>query len=246
MCWDQTIVFGMGKQKLLGSLTGFHRNKENRGVFSGVLFRGESADRHPALMFSAGFQLRTSGFIHGRQASSIPGVNNEDGTTRGCLSFSLRAITAAHWAAENDLHEGWCYCVYLAEEPWAAEGRRNMTSPTGIKTMDYQGEILLRPEGGVKLSGDHIWAARRSVRGSQSYRKITSNFSRYDSTGKKVQVKGPHWVKGYEEQGQLALVGPLIRNPSYKGPDVGRLAVADPEYRAFIGTGNFVMPPEIA
>jgi hypothetical protein len=159
------------------------------------------------------------------------------------LSFGLQAVIAAHWAAANEQSEGWCYCIYLENEPWAGEGNRNMTSEAGKWSMDYQGEILLRPNGGLKLGPEHIWGARKSVRASQSYRSIQKKVKQYDGKGVPQMVTKQVWVKGFEQQGELELVGSLHRNPRYRGPDLMVLAANEPEFQAFLGRRRFILPP---
>ena len=161
MPWDQTIYFGIGKQRGEGA-SGFHR-EGNQAVFSGIVYRGSKSP--PDTVFGRGFVIRARDeAINGRQQATVPGVDSEHGTTRGVISTGLGVTMAAHWAAigrDGKPDSGWVYCLILQDYAWAAEGERNMTRKGGWAMSRYQGEIMLRgPDGGLAVPAAHIYAAR--------------------------------------------------------------------------------------
>ncbi|WP_342078052.1 hypothetical protein [Yoonia sp. SS1-5] len=161
MAWDQSIHFGLGHQRG-GGTSGFHRNG-SQASFSGIVYRGSKTG--PGTVFTRGFVIREAQeVINGRQQTTVPAVNSEEGTTRGVISTGLGVTMASHWAAVNrdgSAGEGWVYCIVLENYAWAAEGERNMTQKGGWTMSRYQGEIMLRgPDGGLALPGSHIYAAR--------------------------------------------------------------------------------------
>ncbi|HFE37256.1 MAG TPA: hypothetical protein ENK06_02400 [Gammaproteobacteria bacterium] len=162
MAWDQTLYFGMGVQKG-NELTGFHRSGQ-QGVFSGIVYRGSKSE--PAKIFRDGFVIReATAELHGRRQTTTPGVNPDEGTTRGVISTGKEVTIAAHWAAfhktESTKRKGWVYAIVLVDYPWAAEGERNMAKESGWAMSRYQSEIMLRgPNGLLNLPGSYIYGAR--------------------------------------------------------------------------------------
>lgn len=157
--WNTSVHFGTGKQRGAG-VTGFHR-LNNGGVFSGVVYRGD--DRAPedgwisSGVFSTGFVLHEAGInVSGRVTSNIPQVNETHGTTRGIVSATTSIKMAAYWAVHNTSQEGWVYCMYIENEPWAAEASMNLKGTQGWDAAEVQKEIMFR-----ELPGNRIYAARK-------------------------------------------------------------------------------------
>ncbi len=158
MPWDETVHFGVGPQRGAG-ITGFHRNAGNQGVFTGLLFRGDS--RPPGTVFAEGFQMHAAGVaVAGRVTSAIAGVNTDHGTTRGIVSASQDLQIGIYWAAFNAL-EAWVYCIYIEAEPWAASAVTNLATTPGAPAAGLQQEIMLRA-----IPGDRIYGARAVRRGT--------------------------------------------------------------------------------
>lgn len=209
--WNSTVVFGSGRQRGAG-VTGFHR-QGNRGVFSGVVYRGDTRQPQDGLfgitggLFRIGFELRESGVnINGRVTSNIPQVNEQLGTTRGVVSATTSLKMAAYWAVHNQAEEGWVYCMYVENEPWAAEASMNLMGTDGRVAADVQQEIMFR-----SLPAARIYAARKV---------------------KRIGGRGPKQTK---------LVGSLVANPGYIGTKPYGVAFKDPDFKIFIDAGQEVL-----
>lgn len=209
--WDTTVVFGSGKQRG-ANVSGFHR-QGNKGVFSGVVFRGDTRDPQHLWnwkdgLFKLGFQLHQAGVnVSGRQTSNIAQVNQQGGTTRGVVSASMSVKMAAYWAVHNKDEEGWVYCMYIENEEWAAEASMNLMGTEGRGPADVQQEIMFRA-----LPGTCIYGARKA---------------------KRIGARGPR---------QTYLVGPMVANPGYTGgPQTYGVVYRDPNFQIFASAEQQVL-----
>lgn len=216
MSWDQTIHFGSGVQRG-NNLTGFHRSG-NQGVFTGVVYRGSKSE--PTKVFRDGFVIREAAAeLHGRRQTTIPGVNPNEGTTRGVISTGIGITMAAHWAAFHETDQskrnGWVYAIVLVNYPWAAEGERNMTQEAGWAMSRYQGEVMLRgPDGLLNLPSAYIYGAR-----PVAYRSVATK---------------PHWT-GIVQQNVRFGYQSFMNSP---------LLTADSQFRGF-NNGEMPDPPNL-
>ena len=202
MAWDTTVNFGMGKPKG-NSLSGFHK-VGNQGVFSGMVYRGDS--RPPTVtgfgtgLFKKGFELQRAGVtVSGRTTSSTAQVDPQSGRTRGVVSASTDIKSAAYWAVDNTQREGWLYAMYIENEPWAAEATQNLMGTVGRDAAVTQKEIMF-----LGLPGHLIYVARKV---------------------KKVGTPGSQ---------KTCLVGNTILNPGYSGNNPYGVAFKDPHFKILV------------
>ena len=187
--WDTSIIFGVGHQKE-DHHSGFHKDKEGNGVFTGFVWRGDS--REPDVVFDKGFKVDNSGVEKsGRITGSTPSIS-QVGTTRGVISTSELMSEAANWAVKTGVAagqtQGWLYLIGIENEEWAASALANAgDNQVAIVAADRQSEIML-----LEVKPTSIIAAR-----SVEYQ--------VDATGK---VHLP------------LLTGDVIKNLDYVGPSL--------------------------
>lgn len=196
--WKGGVTFGCGTPRGAG-LTGFHTTG-SLGVFSGVLYRGDSRAPTGWLgfggLFSSGFQLHAAGItVAGRMTSATAQVHCDHGTTRGVVSASKDVKIGAYWAISGARHagatHGWVYAAYIEDEKAAADAVWNLQGEQGRDAAAIQAEIMLK-----EIPGTRIFAARKAMK------------------------------VGGDGVGVISLVGPVVYNTGYAGTDFRTIGAA--------------------
>lgn len=217
--WDQKIYFGVGRDKGEHH-TGFHTTQvydHDGGTINQRVFSGfvwRGDSRNPDNVFKSGFQVDASGETKaGRATSAIPGISPQ-GFTRGIISTTELMYLAADFAAINSARAGEEYgWVYLI----AVENNPDVASA-------------------YVNAGNHLLAA------SAANRQMEFMFRKVEAS----EIMCARKVKyARDELGckTIVLVGDVINNDNYKGPELSQGTVDnDFSLKRFLTPGENLTP----